>query len=129
MWIGISVAPSASMRVAVAQILDAVGKAVVLPDHLGDRGAREALAQMGHPSQVVAMAMGQHDALGPRPPALAEVGVEQRDVARHARPRVDQDRMGAADEVGIRAGPGHHPGVEAEDAADQIGRLGGPWEN
>src|SRR5262249_23707260 len=84
---------------------------------------REALAQMDHTAEVIAVAVRQHDARGLPPPPLVEVTLEEWDVVGQPDSGIDQDRITAADEVGVRARPRHHAGVQAEHAADEVARC------
>ena len=110
---------------AGAQVIDRLRQVRILVAHLRHAQPLEARPQRADAAEVVAMAVGQDDARRLRPAALAEVVLEQRDVIGHAGAGVDEDRIAAADEVGVGARTRHHPRIESEYATDDVARRGG----
>ena len=112
-------------HLSVSEIGGALGQIGVLVDHLRDGQPGEALAQVRHAAQVVAVPVGQDHARGLAPAALAEIAPRSTPMY-PATPAPVSIRIGIAppDQVGVGAGARHHARVEPEHAPDAIARRG-----
>ena len=103
-------------------------RVLLRPGVLVKRQRGEEPAQPLRAADVVGVDMRQQAAPGRPQPVRREVLPEQVEVGRHARARVDQERILAvrADQVGVRSRPREGGGIQPEQALHPLAEHGAP---